>query len=264
MARSSRPIQHMYDHFSEVAASYNKIRTTDLEPILYIKSKLEGHGTVDAVDIGCGGGRYSLLLLQHIPRLHLICNDVNASMVAETTELLRAHGIKNFSTIQSDIAHLTLRDSSLDCILTFNAIHHFDPTVLLEKATRALRADGYVFVYTRLRSQNARSIWGQFFPGFSETEERLYSLSDVERWGTLRDDLTLESVETFRFKRCATLSALTHQAHNKHYSTFSLYSAEVFDHALEEFERRIRQHFSDKSQAEWFDENVMVVLKKSQ
>jgi len=62
---------YMHGHFAEVAASCNEIRTTDVEPILYIKKKLKHKKAIHALDIGCGGGRYCLRLFQHLPRLHL-------------------------------------------------------------------------------------------------------------------------------------------------------------------------------------------------
>lgn len=262
MARATRQPKHMYDHFSEVAALYNDIRTTDLEPVIYIKKKLGGRNSIEAADIGCGGGRYSLLLFQHLAALHLTCNDVNASMLAETARYLEHNGIKDFSTVQSDIANLPLADNSLDCIFTFNAIHHFDPLMFLEKAAKALRTSSYVFIYARLQSQNARNIWGRFFPGFRDKENRLYSLAQIENWADSCTALTLESIGFFKFKRRSTLSQLVRQAESKHYSTFSLYSASEFDRALKAFQQKIKRRFADPDRVEWFDENVMVVFRK--
>ncbi len=73
--------QNMYNHFLDVADSYNDIRTTDLKPILHIKEKIEGMKEIKAADIGCGGGRYDLLLFQHIDNIHLTCTDINKAMV---------------------------------------------------------------------------------------------------------------------------------------------------------------------------------------
>ncbi|MEE8511493.1 MAG: hypothetical protein V3S36_02550, partial [Acidiferrobacterales bacterium] len=63
-------------------------------------------------------------------------------------------------------------------------------------------------------------------------------------------------------RRRATLSLLLRQAHSKHYSTFSLYSAAEFDRAAVDFERNIKQHFSNPDRVEWSDENVIIVFKK--
>ena len=54
--------------------------------------------------------------------------------------------------------------------------------IFLQEASKTLKDGGYVFVYTRLKSQNARNIWGCFFPKFTEKEKRLYDLSNVEIW----------------------------------------------------------------------------------
>ncbi len=54
----------MPGHFAKVAEVYTGVRTTDEEPILYIRDRLAGRGAVAAADVGCGTGRYDLLLLQ--------------------------------------------------------------------------------------------------------------------------------------------------------------------------------------------------------
>ena len=44
------------------------------------------------------------------------------------------------------------------------------------------------------------------------------------------------------------------QAHNRHYSTFSLYEDGEFDEAMAIFERRLRDQFADLGQITWHDE----------
>lgn len=252
----------MHDHFSGVAATYNELRTTDLEPILFIKSVLGKHRSLRGIDVACGGGRYSLLLYQHLAGLELIVHDVHESMLAEAIRHLAAHRVVAVRAIQADVAGMRLPNGSLDAVFTFNAIHHFDPSLLLQKAAKALVVGGQLFIYTRLRSQNARSIWGRYFPDFAEKEDRLYRPSDIESWSEATDGLTPPLMHRFRYRRHATLSELLHEARNKHYSTFSLYSATEFDRALVEFETTIRKHFADPDHVEWTDENIMVVFRK--
>jgi SAM-dependent methyltransferase len=158
---------------------------------------------------------------------------------------------------------LRLPDGTLDCIVTFNAIHHFDPVAFLGQAAQAVKSSGRIFLYTRLKSQNARSIWGRFFPGFREKETRLYDLGSVERWADRLDDLNLETIEFFRFERVAPLVRLLDQAAGKHYSTFSLYSADELRKASEGFEAQLAQHFIDRTRIKWTDENVMIVFRKN-
>ncbi len=259
---SSVASDNMYEHFARLSTAYNDVRTTDPEPVLYIRNKLQDRESIRGADIGCGGGRYDLLLLQYLPRLHLICSDVNEAMVEETARYLRDHGQNNFTARRLDASDLQLGDNALDCILTFNAIHHFDPAAFLSQAEKALRDAGYIFIYTRLRSQNARTIWGRFFPGFTEKENRLYDLAQVERWADKINGLNLETVEFFKFKRVAPLANLLNQAQSKHYSTFSLYSETEFKKGLNIFKRQVERRFRDPTRVEWHDENAMLVFRK--
>ncbi len=246
----------MFDHFADISESYNELRTTDLEPILYIKEKLHSRNHIKGADIGCGGGRYDLLLLQHLPGLHLICGDVNEAMVEETVRYLKEHRQKNFSARHIDASDLQLPENTLDLVLTFNAIHHFDPVIFLNQASKALQNTGYIFVYTRLKSQNARNIWGRFFPRFMEKENRLYDFSQVVEWVDKVDSLSLETIHFFKFRRTAALIQLLNQAEGKHYSTFSLYSENEFSEALNDFKRQVENHYTDHERIDWNDENV--------
>ncbi len=162
----------MYNHFRNLSCNYNELRTTDLEPIMFICEKLQNWNNHKGADIGCGAGRYDLLLLKHLSDLHLICVDVNEAMIKETTCYLEEHGQKNFSAHSVDASDLQLPQGTLDFVSTFNAIHHFEPVRFLNQTSEALKVRGYVFVYTRLKSQNMRNIWSRFFPGFSENEDQ--------------------------------------------------------------------------------------------
>jgi SAM-dependent methyltransferase len=256
-------MSRMNEHFSKLSACYNELRTTDVEPVLYVRERLQGQGEIRAADIGCGAGRYDLLLLQHLPGVHLTCADVNGAMVEETARYLKSHGQSNFVAQRIDASDMRLPDGTLDCVVTFNAIHHFDPVAFLGQAAQAVKSSGQVFVYTRLKDQNARNIWGRFFPGFPEKETRLYDLGCVESWADRLNGLNLETIEFFRFERVAPLERLVDQAVGKHYSTFSLYSADELRKALEIFEARLAQHFMGCDQIKWTDENVMMVFRKN-
>lgn len=253
--------QDMHGHFTQVAHKYRQVRTTDPEVILSIAATLEGKKDIRAADVGCGAGRYDLLLFQHLNNLHLTCIDINEYMLEQVSTYLTKNGIRNFETAQSDAGGIPLQDSSMDCIFTFNAIHHFDFGKFVEKCGKALKDDGRVFIYTRLRSQNARNIWGRYFPSFSAKETRLYELDEIEQCMQTSGSLALETTKRFKFERNSTLERLTEQAQAKHYSTFSLYSDSEFSGALSAFQRNIREQFPDTNQIQWVDENILLVLK---
>ena len=70
---------------------------------------------------------------------------------------------------------LPLRTASLDLVTAFNCVHHFDLGRFLTAVSRVLQPDGQLFIDTRTPQQNARTIWGRYFPGFTEHEQRLHS-----------------------------------------------------------------------------------------
>ena len=181
-------------------------------------------------------------------------------MISETTSYLKSHGQNNFSAHCIDASDLKLPKEALDFLSTFNAIHHFEPVDFLNQAGRALIDGGYVFVYTRLKSQNMRNIWGRFFPGFVEKENRLYDLLQIEAWSDKLESLRLEAIHFFNFKRALPLKQLLFQAEMKHYSTFSLYAEVEFDIALKTFKNKIKRNYEDIELVQWSDENVMIVF----
>jgi ubiquinone/menaquinone biosynthesis C-methylase UbiE len=182
-------------------------------------------------------------------------------MLEQVSDYLKSQGITNFKTKKADADDIPLEDNTMDCILTFNAIHHFDFVKFIEKSAKVIKENGRIFIYTRLRSQNARNIWGQYFPLFSEKENRLYELNEIEQWVQSVNSLRLETVKLFKYKRNATMKQLVEKVKARHYSTFSLYERDELVEALKEFQENIKKQFQNTNQIKWFDENVLLVLK---
>ena len=250
-------------HFSKIAPIYEDLRTTDLEPILCVKKRLKNLTKIEAADVGCGVGRYDIELFHYLgERLYLTCIDDNENMLNELTKNLNEHRIENFKTIRTPARTLPLAADSLDALVTFNAIHHFILSDFLREASRVLRDNGYLFIYTRLRSQNKRNIWGRFFPEFCEKEKRLYESSQLKQMLKKIPILKLESTEYFKYRRMAKLEWLMTQATHNHYSTFYLYDEREFEEALDKFQGNIIRHFKDPDNIIWDDENIMLVIRK--
>ena len=75
--------------------------------------------------------------------------------------------------------------------------------------------------------------------------------------------LTLERIKPFRYPYRSSLDRLNEQARGRHYSTFDLYGAEEFEEALEGFNEDVRRRFVDLETIEWYDENGLVVVRKT-
>lgn len=182
-------------------------------------------------------------------------------MLLSLEDHLTAQNITNFCVRQGDANRLPLDNDSMNCIVTFNAIHHFDVPKFLSESMRSLKDDGYLFIYTRLRNQNSRSIWGEHFPSFVDMENRLYELDELEQH--IKDaDMNIHSSRVFGYSRVSSLDRLVHQAKNNHYSTFALYDKETFDESLEIFQQNITKNFDDLAQINWHDENILLEIKK--
>jgi ubiquinone/menaquinone biosynthesis C-methylase UbiE len=256
-------MQNMDEHFSGVAGRYNDIRTTDHEPIAHIRDLLSKHTCCIAVDVGCGPGRYALLLLQMLPQLHLTCLDRSTNMIAETTRLLRGASIDRFTAVTADAGEWPLRLNSVDVVFTFNAVHHFILPAFLREAQRVLKKDGMILIYTRLPSQNETSIWGRYFPDFNTVERRLYSLDSIEAAIRSIPGLVLDTIKLFHFDRVNSLESLVHKVRVGHYSTFRLYNQDRLEECISEFRENVMRNFPDANEIRWTDGNVLLIVKAS-
>ncbi|MBS1268300.1 MAG: Arsenite methyltransferase [Nitrosopumilus sp.] len=181
-------------------------------------------------------------------------------MLKSLEDNLTEQNIKNFCTRQGDANRLPLDNKSIDCIVTFNAIHHFDVPKFLSESLRSLKDDGRIFIYTRLRNQNSKSVWGEHFPLFADMENRLYELDELESHIN-NADMKINSTKVFEYTRTSSLDRLIHQAQSNHYSTFALYDEELFDESLESFKENIKNNFDDLEQIQWTDENILLEIK---
>jgi len=261
--KSSTP-SRLRNHFSKIAHKFDNLRMTDLEPILSIKKKLQNLKKIDVADIGCGEGRYDIELFRYLrERLHLTCVDDNKHMLSTLTKTLRGCKIRSFRTVKTPASAMPLAADSLDAVVTFNAVHHFHVLGFLKEASRVLKDNGYLFIYTRLRSQNKRNIWGRYFPKFHEKEKRLYEPNELKELLSKIPGLRLDYIEYFKYKRMTTLARLMTQATSRHYSTFCFYDKKEFRDALLKFQKNITHHFASPDRITWYDENVMLVIRKT-
>ena len=252
----------MLDHFSQIASIYSQVRTIDYELINYITKKLAFKQTIVAADIGCGDGRYSIKLIEKLRnRLSLTCVDVNYEMLQQISKI--SSNIQNLQTKQAFAEKLPFADNSLDCIFSFNAIHHFKINEFAKECNRVLKNNGVLFIYTRLKEQNESNIWCKFFPDFSKKENRLFDIQSLTKHISNQTSLNLTSTEFFEHKRSSDIQTLVSKAENKHYSTFSLYTVSEFEKSLGKFKQNIYQNFSNPENIQWVDENTMFLFQKT-
>jgi len=88
-----------------------------------------GGGT--GIDVGCGTGRWSIMVAPRVAHLH--CLDVNAEVVAVARENLK--GIQNVSFQVKSVAEIALPMESLDFAFSLGVLHHVPDT---QKALRTI------------------------------------------------------------------------------------------------------------------------------
>jgi SAM-dependent methyltransferase len=255
--RGEVPDVTVSDHFERVAAVYESLRTTDEAPVRRIRQLLPDRA-VTGLDVGCGTGRYSRLLCGLLPEGSvLIGSDVSAAMLAELKPGDDGHA-RAVVPLLSTAEELPVRTGSLDLVTAFNCVHHFDLGRFLAGVTRALRPDGQLFIYTRTPEQNARTIWGRYFPGFAEHEQRLHSRATFRNAVRQTEGLELVDTQTFRHPRSTTVERLRAQVEGRHYSTFSLYAPDELRVAVATFMARL-----PRPEVSWVDEHLLVVVGRS-
>ena len=242
------------DHFERVAAVYESLRTTDEAPVRRIRQLLPDR-PVTGLDIGCGTGRYSRLLHGLLPDGSLlVASDVSAAMLAELTAGSHGHAL-GVAPLLATAEELPLRTAGLDLVTAFNCVHHFDLARFLAAAARVLAPGGQLFIYTRTPQQNARTIWGRYFPGFTEHEQRLHSEAAFRDAVRRTDGLTVVATQTFKHPRSSTAGRLRAQAEGRHYSTFSLYTPDELRASIATFLARL-----PSPEVSWVDEHLLVIV----
>jgi SAM-dependent methyltransferase len=244
-------------HFERVAAVYESLRTTDEAPVRTICQLLPGR-PVTGLDIGCGTGRYSRLLRALLPDgSRLAASDVSAAMLAQLKAGNHGHAL-GVVPLLAAAEQLPFRDASLDVVTAFNCVHHFDLGRFLTCVARVLAPGGQLFIYTRTPQQNARTIWGRYFPGFTEHEQRLHSQAAIRDAVSRTGGLKMAATQTFSHPRSSTAGRLQAQAEGRHYSTFSLYPPEELRASIATFLARL-----PSPKVTWVDEHLLVVVRAS-
>ncbi len=251
-------------HFAGIAKNYKDLRTLDLHPITSITKKIEHLPKIEMVEVGCGDGRYSIELIRALGnKLHIHCIDTSPQMIKHLEAFFTQNKIKNYKATTASAEKLPAENNSIDCVVTLNAIHHFKLLQFLEEASRILVNNGYLFIYTRLRSQNRDHIWGKFFPLFYQKETRLYELNELEEAIRNVSNITLQSTELFRYERRRDMNLILHQAKNHHYSTFDLYNEKEFEQSLKEFKQNLKTNFEEPEKIKWIDEYSLLMIQKN-
>jgi trans-aconitate 2-methyltransferase len=120
------------------AATYDRVSDIQAEWSLAVLDRLDLRGDETVLDAGCGSGRVTKLLLERLPRGHVIGVDTSTSMIQQAREALP----ERTEFIVSDLLDLDLATAA-DAVFS-NATFHWilDHRKLFERLHAALRPGG--------------------------------------------------------------------------------------------------------------------------
>ena len=79
---------------------------------------------VNLLDLGCGAGNYTLMMLQKIPNLNCTLVDLSKPMLDKAFERVSAQTNKKIEVLQGDIRDVLLKENHFDIILAGAVLHH--------------------------------------------------------------------------------------------------------------------------------------------
>jgi ubiquinone/menaquinone biosynthesis C-methylase UbiE len=187
----------------EYADSFEKYRskTTEMTAAL-IRSVLRYvpfSPRAKVIDIGCGTGRYALLL-DAATEAQIFATDLSMEMLEKGRHEDHAHHVSWF---RCDACEMPFADESFDAALLFLVLHLVrDLKTALQEAHRILRPGGYCLIFAHSYSQLDRQTIFRFFPEARKlNKRRMLSLAKLQR---LVQEIGFHHVRTEEFAETAT------------------------------------------------------------
>jgi trans-aconitate 2-methyltransferase len=203
------------------AATYDRVsRDVQVEWAREVLERLELCGDETVLDAGCGSGRVTAMLLERLPRGHVVAVDGAPSMVERAREALGERA----TVILSDLLELEL-DEPVDACFS-NAVFHWVPDHerLYRRLAAALKpgaqliaqygGEGNVARFTRVangvlarepyasRSRPLAGAWNFSGPEYARTAATAAGFTDVEAW---LEDRPMRPAEPLAFIRSVCL-----------------------------------------------------------
>ena len=260
------------DHFTQVSSQYETFRELDLRAVHIISEVLavainQSCPVVRLLDVGTGEGRYldavsGSLSASLANRVLPIGVDLSPAMLTQA-HVRNSHVGLGAQYLVSASERLPFLTASCDAITSFNAVHHFDLARFISEASRVLIPSGQLVLYTRTPEQNRCTIWGRYFPEFATRETKLYRSSDLQLALQATEVFDSVRVQMIPWKITTSLSRLIEQVVHFHYSTFRLYPSDLLHEAIDTFEYRVRQEFSDMERITFDNDHIMVIAKRA-
>jgi tRNA (cmo5U34)-methyltransferase len=143
------------------------------------------------LDIGCGAGNYSLMMLSKIPNLNCTLVDLSKPMLDKAFERVSQVTNKNVEILQDDIRKVELKENHFDIILAGAVLHHLrddqDWETTFSKLYSLLKPGGCLMISdlitqdTELLNNYTWEIYGDYLEALGGKEYRKKVLDYVAK-----------------------------------------------------------------------------------
>ena len=167
-------IRQRFDHdverFSNLETGQSSIVDSPLGLELITQAAAAANPNATSIlDIGCGGGNYTLRLLQSLPRVSVTLVDLSAPMLERAVERIRPVAAGEVTTAQADIRELSLGEARFDIIMAAAILHHLRTDAewhaVFAKCYAALKPGGSLWIFDLIEheSPGARALmWARY------------------------------------------------------------------------------------------------------
>jgi len=149
--KPDRP-RNPWDH---IFARQGRVFTEPHEDMPEIIRRLKERGAVTVLDLGCGTGRHVVLLAGR--GFSVFGLDASPEGIGEARRWLAEEGLAADLRVQSMAEKLPYDDSSIDAVVSVQALHHADAATIRKtvgEISRILKKGGFLFVTVpKLRNQ---------------------------------------------------------------------------------------------------------------
>lgn len=141
-------------HFDKLAETYGEAWWGSVTPAgirrLERRASLVSHDLSrfkepEVLEIGCGTGAFSGILLKELPSLHLTCCDISLKSIR--VALSRYGKYKNVRFETADVISMHYAVNSFDCIIGNSVLHHLPVNLVLEECLRILKPGGMILFF---------------------------------------------------------------------------------------------------------------------
>lgn len=200
-------------------------------------------GAIDALDLGCGTGRFALPMAARLG-LRVTGADASEGMLAKA-RAKDADGLVEWDV--QDACALGYPPGRFGLVLLSHILHHLDsPPSALREVARVLRPGGVALVRYGGREQIRDDVVHRFFPEARELDERRTpTVGQTEEWlhGCGFRDVQTEEIAQ---RTCESVAERVRLVRARSTSVLTMIPEQAFEHGLRALQAYAEEHPSDE------------------